>query len=104
MVKNLHYERIKFSVYKKYFSKIGIDVLALTCFVRKIVWFILFIYQTKTTDEQITDENKSHYVYIKNCNKIMCNKRRCKNKKHFCRYSFQSFSSGRVLVDRKKPL
>ena len=31
----------------------------------------------------ITDENKSHYVYIKDFNRFMCTKTRNKNKKHF---------------------
>ena len=28
----------------------------------------------------ITDENKSHYVYIRDFNRVMCNKTKCKNK------------------------
>ena len=31
----------------------------------------------------ITDENKSHYVYIKDFNRFICNKTNNKNKKHF---------------------
>ena len=31
----------------------------------------------------ITDENKSHYVYIKYFNKNMCNKTKCKSKNTF---------------------
>ena len=31
----------------------------------------------------ITNENKSHYVYIKDFNRFMCNKTKNKNKKHF---------------------
>ena len=31
----------------------------------------------------ITDENKSHYIYIKDFNRFMCNKTKNKNKKHF---------------------
>ena len=34
----------------------------------------------------IADENKSHYVYIKNFNRLMCNKTKNKNKKHLCKY------------------
>ena len=33
----------------------------------------------------ITDENKSHYVYIKDFNRFMCNKTKNKNKKYFCK-------------------
>ena len=32
----------------------------------------------------------------------MCNKTKCKNKKHFCRYWLQSFSSERVLTEHKE--
>ena len=50
----------------------------------------------------ITDENKSHYVYIKDFKRSMCNKTRCKNKKHFCKYCLQYFSSEKVLVEHKE--
>ena len=46
----------------------------------------------------ITDENKSHYVYIKDFNRFMCNKTKCKNKKYIYKYCLQCFSSERVLV------
>ena len=32
----------------------------------------------------------------------MFNKTRCKNKKHFCKYCLQCFSSERVLVEHKE--
>ena len=50
----------------------------------------------------ITDENKSYYVYIKDFNRFMCNKTKNKNKKHFCRYWLQRFSSEKVLQEHKK--
>ena len=50
----------------------------------------------------ITRENKSHYVYIKDFIKFMCNKTRCKNKKHFCRYYLQCFSGKKVLEEHKE--
>ena len=50
----------------------------------------------------ITDENKSHYVYIKDFNRFMYNKTKNKNKKHFCRYCLHCISSERVLVKHKK--
>ena len=50
----------------------------------------------------ITDENKSHYVYIKDFKRSMCNKTRCKNEKHFCKYCLQYFSSEKVLVEHKE--
>ena len=50
----------------------------------------------------ISDENKSHYVYIKDFNRFMCNKTKYKNKKHFCRYCLQCFSSEKVLTEHKE--
>ena len=42
------------------------------------------------------------YVYIKDFNKFMCNKTKNKNKKHFCRYCLQYFSSKEVLPEHKE--
>ena len=50
----------------------------------------------------ITNENKSHYLYIKDFNRFMCNKAKCKNKKHFCKYCLQCFSNERVLAEYKE--
>ena len=50
----------------------------------------------------ITDENRSHYVYIKDFNRFMCNKTKCKTKKHFCKYCLHCFSREKVLVEHKK--
>ena len=50
----------------------------------------------------ITDENNSYYVYIKDFNRFMCNKTKNKNKKHFCKYYLQCFSSERVLLEYKE--
>ena len=46
------------------------------------------------------DENK-HYVLIKDFNKFMFNQTKHKNKKHFCMYCLQCFSSERVLNEHK---
>ena len=50
----------------------------------------------------IFDENKSHYVYIKDFNRLMFNKTKNKNKKYFCRCCLQCFSSGNVLTEHKE--
>ena len=47
-------------------------------------------------------ENKSHYVYIKDFNRRMFNKSKNKNKKHFCRYCLQCFSSENILTEHKE--
>ena len=55
----------------------------------------------------IIDENKPHYVCIKNLifnrfNRFTCNKAKNKNKKHFWKLCLQCFSSGRVLIEHKE--
>ena len=44
----------------------------------------------------------SHYVYIKDFNRLMFNKIRHKGKKYFCEIFLQCFSSKSVLNDHKK--
>ena len=50
----------------------------------------------------IFDENKSHYVYIKDCNRFMFSKTKNKNKKYFCKFCLQYFSSENVLTEHKE--
>ena len=47
------------------------------------------------------DENK-HYVLIKDFNKFMYNQTKHKERKHFCMYCLQCFSSERVLNNHKE--
>ena len=48
----------------------------------------------------IFDENKSHYVYIKDSNRFMFSK--TKNKNYFCKCCLQCFSSEKVLIEHKE--
>ena len=50
----------------------------------------------------IIDEHKSHYVYIKDFNRFMCNKTKNKNKKPFYKYCLQFFPGKRVLIEHKE--
>ena len=50
----------------------------------------------------ISNENKSHYVYIKNFSRCMCNKTKNKNKKYFCKCCLECFSSEKVLIKHKE--
>ena len=48
MINDLDYQGIEFPVSKTDFNKIEVDIIsALVCFVMKIIWFILFMYQIK---------------------------------------------------------
>ena len=50
----------------------------------------------------VIDENKSHYVYIKDFDRFMFHKTKNKNKKCFCKSCLQCFSSNNVLTEHKK--
>ena len=50
----------------------------------------------------VIDENKSHYVYIKDFNRFMFHKTNNKNKKYFCKSCLNCFSSKNELTEHKK--
>ena len=50
----------------------------------------------------ISNECKSHYVYIKDFDRFMFNKTKNRNKKHFCTCCLQCFSSKEILIEYKK--
>ena len=50
----------------------------------------------------IIDENKLHYVYIKDFDRFMFNKTKTKNKKYFCKSCLRCFSSKKVLSNHKE--
>ena len=50
----------------------------------------------------LIDDDKSHYVYIKDFDRFMFNKTKNKNKKWFCRSCLQCFSSESVLIKHKE--
>ena len=50
----------------------------------------------------ILDESKSHYLYIKDFDRFMCNKTKNKNGKYFCKCCLQCFSGQKCLTEHKK--
>ena len=80
MVNNLDYEGIEFLVSKKDLSKIekknniSINVF---CYENNLV-YLVYVLDQKLEDQMnlllTTNENKSHYIYIKDFNRFMCNK------------------------------
>ena len=50
----------------------------------------------------LIDDDKSHYVYIKDFNRFMFHKMKNKNNKHCCKSCLQLFSSKYVLTKHKE--
>ena len=50
----------------------------------------------------ITEKDKSHYVFIKDFNRLMFSKTKHKNKKHFCMSCFQNFITKEILNNHRK--
>ena len=50
----------------------------------------------------LINDDKSHYVYIKDFDRFMFHKTKSKNKKHICKSCLQCFSSKNVLTEHKE--
>ena len=50
----------------------------------------------------LINDDKSHYVYIKDFDTFMFHKTKSKNKKRFCKSCLQCFSSENVLIKHKE--
>ena len=68
--------------------------------------FLIYVSDQKFEDSMdlllLIDDDKSHYVYIKDFDRFMFHKTKNKNKKWFCRSCLQCFSSENVLIKHKE--
>ena len=102
MINDLDYKGIKFPVSKKDYCRIERQ---------NNICINVFYYENNLTypvhvsDQKfencmelllISNENKSHHLYIKDFNRFMCNKTKTKNKKYFCKCCLQCFSSEKI--------
>ena len=106
-VEKLDYSNIEFPVSKKQYhriekqNKININVF---CYEGKEPYPI-YVSKEKYEDHMelllVTKDENKHYVLIKDFNKFMYNQTKHKERKHFCMYCLQCFSSERVLNNHK---
>ena len=73
----------------------------------KMAWvFKIYISDQKLADSMdllhLIDDDKSHYVYIKNFGRFMFHKTKNKNKKLFCRSCLQCLSRESVSIKHKE--
>ena len=106
MIKKLDYD--KFPVSKKYYCKIERQnniCINVFCYENGLTYPIYVSNQKFKNCMNllfISNENKSHYMYIKDFNRFMCNKTKDKNKKYFCKCCLQCSRSEKVLIEHKE--
>ena len=91
---NLNYDGIEFSVEEKNFSKTE---------KKNNIYINVFFQKFENSIDLllVIDENKSHYVHIKDFDRFMFHKTKNKNKKYFCKSCLQGFSNKNVLTEHK---
>ena len=107
-IKNLNYNNIEFPVTNKHYNKIekqneiNINVFG---YEKKKQAYPIYISKEKYNNCMnlllITKDKNKHYVLIKDFNKFMYNQTKHKERKHFCMYCLQCFSSEIILNDHK---
>ena len=108
LVNDLDYDGIKFPVREKDFSKIEIkNNICINAFgLENRLVFSIYISDQEFENSMdlllAIDENKSHYVYVKDFDRFMFHKTKNKNKKYFCKSCLQCFSSKNVLTEHKE--
>ena len=105
---NLNYDRIEFPVEEKDFEKIEVQnniCINVFCYENEMV-FPIYVSDQKFEDSMdlllLINDDKSHYVYIKDFNTFMFHKTKNKNKKWFCKSCLQCFSSENALTKHKR--
>ena len=107
LANDLNYDGIEFPVREKDFSKIEIrNNICITVFgYENGVAFPIYVSEEKFENFidllLVFNDDKSHYVYIKDFHRFMFQKTKNKNKKYFWKSCLQCFSSKNVLTKHK---
>ena len=104
----LNCDRTEFPVQEKDFNKIEVknDICINVFGYENELVFPIYVSDQKFEDSMdlllLIDNDKSHYVYIKDFDRFMIHKTKNKNKKWSCRSCLQCFSSESVLIKHKE--
>ena len=108
IAEELNYDGIEFPVQEKDFNKIEVKnniCINVFGYENRLV-FPIYVSDQNFEDTMdlllLIDNDKSHYVYIKDFDRFMFHKTKNKNKKWFCRSCLQCFSSESVLIKHKE--
>ena len=105
---NLNYERIEFPVQEKDFGKIEIqNNICINVFgYEDELIYPIFISKQKFEDSMdlllLYEDDKSHYVYIRDFNTLCFTRQKIKNKKRFCKSCLQYFVNENMMIKHKK--
>ena len=108
IAEELNYDVIEFPVQVKDFNKIEIkNNICINAFgYDNRLAFPIYISDQKFEELidllLLIDNDKSHYVYIKDFDRFMFHKTKNKNKKWFCKSCLQCFSSENILIKHKE--
>ena len=108
IAEKLDYDGIEFPVQEKDFSKIEVkNNICINVFgYEDELVFPIYVSDQKFKDSMdlllLNDDDKSHYVYIKDFDRFTFHKTKNKNKKWFHKSCLQCFSSENVLIKHKE--
>ena len=105
---NLNYDGIEFPAEEKDFKNIEVQnnmCINVFGYENELV-FPIYVSDKKLKDSidllLLINDDRSHYVYIKDFNTFMLHKTKNKNKKWFCRSCLQCFSGENILIKHKE--
>ena len=105
MINELNYDGIDFPLSQKHYNKVEKqNSIRINVFGYEDGQPFLIHISKETFEDQmnlllITKDEKKHYVLIKDFNAFMYNQSKHKERKHFCMYCLQCFSSERILAN-----
>ena len=105
MINELNYDGINFPLSQKHYNKVEKqNSIRINVFGYEDGQPFPIHISKETFEDQmnlllITKDEKKHYVLIKDFNAFMCNQSKHKERKHFCMYCLQCFSSERILAN-----
>ena len=105
MINELNYDGINFPLSQKHYNKVETqnDIRINVFGYENGQAFPIYISKEKFDNQMnlllITKDEKKHYVLIKDFNAFMYNQSKHKERKHFCMYCLQCFSSERIVAN-----
>ena len=105
MINELNYDGVDFLLSQKHYNKVGKqDSIRINVFGYENGQPFPIHISKETFEDQmnlllITKDEMKHYVLIKDFNAFMYNQSKHKERKHFCMYCLQCFSSERILAN-----